>query len=76
MTSHRNLDDAFIDEAFEREFISDWDRTFLLGLIDFPTLSPKQQDKFDDIIKKIERKQKRSGKPAKQEVCKHCGHTL
>ena len=76
MSAHLELDDATIDEAFEKEWISDWDFQFLTNLINYSELTEKQDTKFRAILRKIERGQKRSGKPVAIKVCRHCGHEL
>lgn len=74
-TTHLDIEDELIEEAFDREWITDWDRTFMLGLVDYSELSEKQEIKYRSIIKKIERGQKRNG-AARATACPHCGHAL
>ena len=83
MSTHLDLDDSFIEDAFDKEFISDWDYHFLTNLINYSDLSEKQDTKLRAILKKIQRGQKRNGTPTApvqaepaERFCKHCGHEL
>lgn len=76
------LDDEVIEDTYAKEWITEWDRSFCLGLINFPNMTPKQEQKAQMIVKKIERRARQSvrqspGQPAEQgNFCSHCGHPL
>ena len=77
------LDDEVIEEAYAKQWITDWDRSFCLGLINFPNMTPKQEQKAQMIVKKIERsarqfvQQQSTTQTAQQgNFCSHCGHPL
>ena len=81
--THLQVPDELIFTAYDEELITAWDRDFLLGLIDYPTLSDKQNQKFQTIMRKINRG-KQKPQPNKQDgdfkqvmeyeaICPHCG---
>lgn len=61
-----DIEDQLLDEAFEKEWISNWDYTFMQGLIDYPNLSEKQDAKAQAILRKIERGLERQDKAKAQ----------